>query len=429
MKDNSPLLLLLTLLFNFYAIGVSFAAAVQPLDGSGQERSGVEPIFKETKSQVQPISIQEPNVKKVSTEGRSKIYNGKVEQARLTALRIAYAEAIQQVAGLEIRNLSITKNVKQVSDIVLARSKGFIRSFIIIKEGVSEKDSSLYEVLIDAEVVAEGSAKGSEKEGLLLYLKLIGEPKILILLPEENNEKQVENIHLDESHMRSAEAAMAQAFNSYGYQVMTSDDISRRGTVNSGALTSAKEGATARAIEIAKSIGADIIMTGVIRVSQTKVKTYGMSVFMTTTEVSAKAIIVSSGRVVHAFHQAERTSSFEPLQGYTEALDRIADAAVDVLAWKIPQVLTEENHEILLKIHNVGSLNNVKIIRDILSRTPEIDGVRYLTLPTTHNNILEIYLLISFVQPEREDIIEKCEKILLRKLSIVTSNKYQIELQ
>lgn len=436
LTKNNPIILLLILVFIVFTVDISFGGEVHPLDERSSVKSGVEPLLNNSKGEVRPINTDEQrNIRKVTAEGKAKIYNGKVEQARLTALRIAYAEAIQQVVGLEIHNLSITKNVKQVSDIVLARSKGFIRSFKIIKEGFSEKDSSIYEVSIDAEVITEGSARGSEREGLLLYLKLLGNPKIMIMLPEESNSNQTGNIQNDaqninhEDNMRSAEAALAQAFSGYGYQVITSDDIIRQGSASSGMLSRAKEGATANAIQIAKNVGADIILTGVIRVSQTKVKPYGVSVFMTTAEASAKAIIVSSGRVIHAFHQTENTSAYEPLQAYTEALDRIADGAADILAWKIPQVLTEESHELVLKINNVGDLKNAKIINENLSKMPEIENIRYLRLPTTQNNVLEMCLFTGFVQPAREEIIEKCEKILGRRISIVISNKYQIELQ
>ena len=417
-----------TILLLFSAVHITSAAAVELLEDTGPGKSAVMPVPEDSYGQVQPLKIEPTRIRKVTVtaEGCAKIYGGKVEQARLTALRMAYAEAVQSTVGIEIRNLSITKNVKQVSDIVLARSKGFIRTYKLVREGISEKDSDLYEVTIDADVIVEGSARGSEREGLQLYLKLIGDPKILILLGEESNGSTRGS---SGGHMTSAEAALAQAFGRYGYQVMTSDDISISDKVAPGSLENPGEGMTHQGLQIAKSIGADIILTGVIRTSQTRVKPYGVAVFNATAEASAKAIIVSSGRVIHIFHQTERTSAYEPLQAYTDALDRIADGAVDVLAWKIPQVLTAESHEMLLRINGIGSLENAHRIRDAFLKAPEIEGVRYSRLPTTKSNTLEILLLTGFVRPVPEEIVENCEKALGRKLSIVASSKYQLELQ
>jgi len=293
----------------------------------------VVPLFPpQREGNVIPLPIKEPEIKKVISEGVATIFNGNVAQARLTAMRAAYAEAVERVSGLDIRSLTVIKDVKNVSDIVMSRSKGYIKNYRILSEGIPEKEPGKYRVLIEAEVVNKGTVKDDDIEGLRLYLGLLDNPKLLIMLPEKQfglteaeldqvsqkktsiqieSEGTIISVHKSENvqsqkpvtaegntsdvgtTFRSVEAALAQAFARYGYQVITSDDLLARGVHDPDVLAQAKAGVTAQAMKVARAEGADIALFGVMQISKEMRKTQGVELVLVSAQASAKALLVS----------------------------------------------------------------------------------------------------------------------------------------
>jgi len=161
------------------------AGSVTPLQESNRPENGVKSLLEKNRpGSVQSLTEEPSEVRRIMAEGFAVIHNGNVEQARITALRIAYAEAVGRVAGLEISSSTWIVNVRHVIDLVTSRSKGFIRSYDIVREGISEKDPKRYEVLIEAEVLEKAITLDDERQGLQIFLQLLGDPKILIMLPE-----------------------------------------------------------------------------------------------------------------------------------------------------------------------------------------------------------------------------------------------------
>ncbi len=467
----TPGYVLLAIFLMFLCSNNAHSGSVQPLTEKGQRVKGVHPGFsEETTGWVTPLPVEKEDIRKIIAEGWAKIYNGNVENARLAALRMAYAEAVGRVAGIEIGSLTLIRNVKQVSDVVMSRSRGFIRSYRVVREGISETDQSKYEVLIEAEVVNTKELKGDEEEGLLLYLELLGNPKLLIMLPEEGfpddafsktalseSESEIE-VEDDDTKIKirkrekdrsgtlsgtldvspknsdvgttfqSAEAALARAFSMYGYQVITSDDLLAQGLIDPEVLRQAKAGITAQAVKVAKAAGADMSLLGIIRLSKSSVKPAGIPLVMVTAEASAKALIVSSGRIVHAFHRVERSSAPEQLQAYADSLDRIANGIADVLAWKIPKILTEDSRETRLAVHGIKDVALANKLRQSLIEVPGMEAVRFSKLPTKNDATAEFVLLTGFVRIAPEEILEVCEKSIGTSVSITKMNKYEIEL-
>lgn len=442
---------------------------VIPLSESPKVKKGVHPFFSDTPAgRAQPLPWEDSDTRQIIAEGWATIYHGDVERARLAALRMAYAEAVGRTCGLEIESLMLVRNVKQVSDVVMSRSKGFIRNYKIFYEGVSSKDPTRYEVQIEAEVVEKGVAQGEEREGLRLYLELLGNPRLLIMLPEkrfslnsaptgssqsqakieiqdkdtkiciERSEKKqsVEkpsgerNLTKDDQGtvFGSAEAALAQAFSKYGYQVVTSDDLLARGLIDPEVLRQAKSGVTAQAVKVAQAAETDIALLGVMRLSQNSIKPAGVSLVMITAEASAKALIVSSARMVHAFHHSERASARNELTAYADCLDRVANGIADVLAWKIPHILTQEGRETKLIVHDID-ISMAHKIRKALVEAPGVEAVRFSKLPTTIDLFAEFIVLTGFVRVAQEEILEICTESTGRSMTLLRANKYEIEME
>lgn len=442
-------------------IGVCESGSVDPVTGNKAPGGGVKPLIKNEPQAASPRTAAEPaRIKKVYAEGWATIQKGNVDQARMRALQTAYAEAVGRGCGVDIGSLMIVRNVKHVSDIVTARSRGFVRSYIIVGEGVAPNDPTRYEIRIDAEVIESGTSAQDEKEGLRLYLAMLGDPVLLIMLPEKteppagsgavshsNVDVQTTDaritVNVDKSQpatpsepefsdqgstLRGTEAALAQAFSAYGYQVITSDDLLAGGLVEPQVMKDAKNGVTAQALKVARAANADIALLGNMRLSTRSVKPAGVDLFMTTAEASAKALIVSSGKTIQAFHQSKRASSPDALAAYSDCLDRVAAEMADVLAWKIPQILNQDSRKTRLVLHGVD-VERVYAVKRSISDMTGVETVQISRMPTADQTYSEFFVFTGFVKISNGDIYDVCLRTIGIPLTIINENKYEIELK
>jgi hypothetical protein len=226
---------------------------------------------------------------------------------------------------------------------------------------------------------------------------------------------------------RSAEAALAQAFSAYGYQVVTSDDLLAQGLCDPEVLRQAKAGITAQALKVAQAAGVDIALLGVMRLSEKKVRANEVSLEMVSAEASAKALIVSNGHLVHAFHHLDRASATDQLMAYANCLDRTAKGIADVLAWKIPQILTEQGKEVTLHVHDVDYEAATKIQR-ILKNKLDLEDVRFDKLPDRTHHEAKLTLMTGFTGINPYKIIEFCQEALKEKVNVLRIDKSVIEI-
>ncbi len=420
---------------------------------------------KTPKGKVIPLKVKKSKEKKIFAKGAVKIFNGNVDKARLAALRVAYAEAIQRGCGIEIGSLTMIRNVKYVSDIIASRSRGFIKEYKIISDGISEEVNSKYEVSIEAVVIKEGKSTEDEKDGLKLYLELLGNPKLLIILPEKNSseiynrpgsenkkktiidfksgdtklyvkqedDKKISDGILNKRNIntdnlpRSLEYALAQNFSEYGYQVITSDDLLSGELCDSKDLAKAKAGMTSNAIKIARSVGADLAILGIVHLSSKKIKPAGVSFISVTGEISTKTLIVSSGRLIKAFHKSNRVVSPNRHKGYSDLIDKIAGNISDIVAWEIPQMLSNEHRELSLQINSI-SLKQTMELKKRFKEREEIEKVIISKLPTQNSPYAKFKLLSGYITFEPDELLEICSKALNSRLILNKSNKFEMEL-
>jgi hypothetical protein len=372
---------------------------------------------------------KEVQLNDVSSEGTVKLSDGNIDRARLIALRSAYAKAVQEEYGGNIGDLKEYRNIKLVSDIVAARSKGFIKEYKILKEGVSESSPDKYGVKIKASVVKGGEILKDETEGLKKFLEILGKPKILVILPEkELLGKTVVSSDSKESsvHLRSTEAAFARELARYGYDVITVDELTlNKKLFSKEDLEQAKAGFTAKALKVAKAIGTDLALIGVAKFSQEERPVRDVNFITVTTEASAKALIVSSGKLIELFHTTERRSHTSRLKAFVECVNLLAEKISKDLAWRIQQILAHEPRELQLKIKGISLAQAVKVSKS-LSDFFAIDKVKSRKLPTQKSNVADFTLFTGYIPVEAHEIAEVFEKTLKRKPELEKSDKYEV---
>jgi hypothetical protein len=356
-----------------------------------------------------PLSGQvkpgDPDVRQVSAVGVATVFNGNVSDARLAALQSAYAEAVGMGTGTPIGRLTVIRNVQAVTDVVSSRSRGFVKNYSVVGDQLVQSSPQRYEVRISADVVARAQSASDELEGLKQFLEVIGSPKILILLPDRDVTQPASAEPA--GTMRAAETAMAVAFAKFGYPVSTSDDLVAGGKASAEQLTRARAGVTADAIAVARTVGADLLLTGMLRTATQKISPEGVDFMSATTEVTAKALVVSNGYVVDAFHKTVTKAHVSALGAASSSVDAIAADLASTLAWKIPSILAARPRVTKLVVSNVSAATAQRL-RASLQKVEGVDTVRFATAPTAANRTAEFELLSGYVSVPQDELVNHC---------------------
>jgi hypothetical protein len=383
---------------------------------------------------VTPLPADAERVNRLYAIGTATVFNGNVSSARQAALQAAYAEAVSRGAGVEIGRMTIVRNVRAVSDIVAARSRGFVKSYELVGEKLLEGEPPRYEVRINA-VVVDSAAGADDVEGLKLFLDVMGNPRLLVLLPEaafnapppEGQEPKgawgQNPPSTPAGVMRNAEAAIAQAFGRFGYGVMTSDEVIASGSITPAQLERARQGVTTEAVAVARAVGADLLLTGSVQLSWQRVKPEGVEFVSATTVASAKAVIVSNGHVLEAFNRSHTNAHTSALGAITSSLQAVAAEFASTLAWKIPTILASRPRVTRVTFTNVD-LPTAQRLKATLEALDGVDAVRFATVPTASSATAELELLSGFVLVPQDELVTRCMQAAGRPVQLVSADKF-----
>jgi hypothetical protein len=322
------------------------------------------------------------------------------------------------------------------------------------------------------EAVVVTDAEGTvvdEKEGLKLFINMLGNPTILILLPDqylpsagegalahqqesagsikvahgettiEINDQQKQagaadayptSIHGSSTAevLRSTEAAIASVLGGYGYRVITSDELTSEDKVQKADIDKARAGQTVAALKIARSVGADLTLIGMLRSSTTLIKPAGVAFQSTTVEVSAKAIITSSGLALDTYHKMQTGAHTTELGAFSLALDRVANDIGATLAWKIPTVLIDNLRETRLSLEPV-TLDSLQAAKKAIEGIPGVETAQIKRIPSGQSKRGEIMLYSSFLGIEQIDIVEACRTAFGKEVRLNSYDAFALEIQ
>ena len=107
-------------------------------------------------------------------------------RSRSDAVEAAQRDAVEKAVGVMIESETTMQNYNLVKDEVLSRSKGFIRTYNVVKEG---RDRELYKVVIDAVVVKAAFVKDMDDALENLYRR-VGKPRVMVVIKEKQLDKK-----------------------------------------------------------------------------------------------------------------------------------------------------------------------------------------------------------------------------------------------
>ena len=121
-----------------------------------------------------------PEEANIEATGVASYYDSDPARSREEGLEAAMRDAVEQASGVFISSESEMRNFELVSDEVLTRSKGFIKSYEVTKEG---RDGPMYNVTIKAVVVKKAFIKDVGDSLATLYQR-VGMPRVMLVIEE-----------------------------------------------------------------------------------------------------------------------------------------------------------------------------------------------------------------------------------------------------
>lgn len=365
----------------------------------------------------------------VEARGISGVSGRHVDRARITALRQAYGQAVGKVMGMEIGSMTVVQNFKMISDVVTTRSQGFLKSYRIIDEGLGQQQPVYYFVTIKADVLERGKVAESETEGLRLYVDLLENPKILIVLRERDfhlgsagNRKMVGDVGM--FSLGSAETAMAQVFSRAGYETITSDDLTERDTQGLDNV-----GYSQRALTVARRVGADVAIAGSLQLARRSFTPRPeVEMVMVSAELSAKPILVSSGKKADIIHMSMRASHTDIVVAYSDCLSKLSQGFARKTAWGLPGILAEEVRQISLIVENVD-LEMSNRIRKALHQSEVVEAATIKGIPSENTPYAEMVLTTGYLRLSPVEILEICRAKLGSAFTLVDANEHEIRIR
>ena len=166
-------------------------------------------------------------------------------KARDEAVTDACRRAVEEGVGLFVKSDTLVKNSQLIEDNIYTKSKGYIKSYKVVKEGVKD---DLYRVTVEATVLLSIIEK--DLDGVWEQLSIASAPRFMVLIYDKKKKESqpvVENVLIDRLDTLGAKVVDPEQM-----ERVRSTDMARK----------ASEGDLAAAKALALKYGAEILITG-----------------------------------------------------------------------------------------------------------------------------------------------------------------------
>jgi hypothetical protein len=276
---------------------------------------------------------------------------------------------VEQASGVFITSETTLRNFDLVSDEVLSRSKGFIRSYDIVKEG---QDGPLYGVSIRAVVVKQAFIKDFEDALEELYRRK-GKPRIMLVVQEfqASNGAAEGLLAGQESPLSVVEKELRKILLRRGFTF-----VDARALTKGSAVEKARKGTdTSRAtlLDNARTSKAELVMIGHGRISsQGKLQQFSVveaSVGLDVIRTDNGQVLASDVSLGKGLHINADTAAVIALQ---KAADDIAPKIIEQVTYLwLAETNTGQRIEMIVRNASFGE---VVLLRRALGNT--VKGVR-----------------------------------------------------
>jgi len=341
---------------------------------------------------------------KVTAEGVGAVINDDVARARDESLQDAYRRSIELAFGVDIQAETKMEMLQIVSDLVITKSKGYVKSFEIVKEGV--EDDELYHTKIKAKV-ANGSIRGEADALKLLIKHLIGNPRVMIIVQEINIEQ--------EEVFSTAASKLIKAFKAAGYHIIDKEQAEI--IMDNEAANKAIAGDQKAAITIAASLKADVIIMGKVYTEALQSDTLSEAGMVAAeAKTNIKAIIARTGMVIVSKDASDKALHLSPRSAGTQAIEKCVSKIAEQLVYDVAAHLNDAR-VIKIAVENCSYSNRKKVIAALKT----MRGVKGVYPRSFENSIATIEVKTFSTSEEVADRFDSMEDMPLEIKEVTLS--------
>ena len=329
---------------------------------------------------------QHESVKTIVSVGMA---GGKSPQARDIAINDALRNAVEQGVGTYISSETTVEQMTLVEDRIYSESRGYIKSYEVIDEGVKE---GIYQVKISAVVKMEQLADDLESIGLLIRKKR--NPRVMVVVYSKESHSPCWGV-VEEGN-RDAENQIESKLMAKGFQVVDAGQVKRKKELEALLL----QGDPSMASKVAKDFGAEILVeANVTRDFVHQKELFGRLMRFFSNEIRIKALETDTAKVVFSGYRTRPHSGAEALTPLEEATSELTDEMIAVILeqWR-KDVYQAGSYQL--------SLTGASF-QDISSFKKDLREIRGLTDVQTRSFQSGIALLEIKYQGPLEELVEK----------------------
>lgn len=263
--------------------------------------------------------------------------------------------AVEQGLGTFVQSSTLVENFQVVSDNILTWSNGYVKTYNILSEGMT--DQTTYEVSIQA--LLEMANLKNDWDSLQNLIAKMQNPRILIIMDEQNIGQSRDRYHFLSVDMTIAEATLMNKFLENGFDVI--DGATMRQNIKAEQAYAAATGNSQLASQIGKSLGAEVIVTGkAIAKVATGINLGGMKSCQA--NLTARVVKADIASVIATSSQHAAYPHIDEVTGGTKAIEKAAVKLGDELISKISKKWRDEFYKsttVKIVIKNVDSFTQV----------------------------------------------------------------------
>jgi len=360
---------------------------------------------------------QAAEVKEIMVEGVGVIIQDDQSMARDRAIEDALRKAVEQAVGSLVESETRVRNYQILSDDIYSRSSGYIQSYQIVNESLSQ---NILKVTIRAVVSIGNLSEDLKAVGILL--KRLDKPRVMVLIEEKNDALN------EDTFLHQAEDTLIQMLSEKNFSFVDRKVIYQMSGEEKAMLAQSENIKAATSFGIQQ--GAEILIIGEAVVKKTKKslsKMLGpMGSYRAT--VSLRAIKTDTGALLALANGTGVAVHINPLTGGNEAVKQAARRASEQLMNGLINRLNKEVGSVLSVQLVIAGLNDqllVDLKNDLKSR---IRGVQDIQQRFFGDGVANLDVEIKGTAQMLADELTR-KKFFKYNLSMVSYSPNRIELQ
>ena len=350
---------------------------------------------------------REPGVAVVEVAGKAKIIGGDEGRARSRALLDAYRNAVNQGAGVMVKEVTEMRNFQHLISAISAESAGYVRSYEELSSGRSKTEADTYVFWIKAEVVKGDMRDEEGTESFRLLLDALGNPRLLVVLEERSTvvpnrlaarggagktieiaiKEGGESVDIKRSEQDAPaldalpasvdsggpETFFAEMLQDLGYEAVVGDDLVRQG-IPADKVDRARRGDLEAMRELSVQGDADLALFGHVRVSVSPTVYVGRDVWGSHARAVVRALVPNTGERVSITTASGKGFAANPDGSTHDAVRNVCKRIVSDLGWSILDTVSEKGRCVAVRVTDC-SLEAYGTLRKGLESTPTVTSV------------------------------------------------------